>query len=418
MSGLSVLYAKKATEEGEWASIPNRDRTGRLREVYWALHAKSKIGPKSLGPKPFSSMRLEWRADRSVIGRARDDPGDMFILLAEMGPKSAQTFEWLEVTEVFTTVPASQIESAMRTWHRIPQRDAVDFNEFRKGIPRGRPSRVEQRKAADKVVAQVMRKLAKASYLELLEKYGYGTLVVGLPLWFAVPPDDPFRANNAIDDFITRTVLGLEDIRQRVLKRSDCPFRNVIVIWDTTPQALREWGETRSARYDDARGSSMVSGMGTLGLVQMADALEKTVIETRTPESEAPSISLHLDVKITKEMSGRGPYPELVETLRNMRHEGVDYRARASKMLRWRGWETPLKMLCFVRIRGAEGSQHRIARKFPMSHAWRAKVTRARARRLYRESKRKGRVFGRTGNANEADSQRTRRRRAATGGSS
>ena len=81
MSGLSVIYAKKATEEQEWASIPNRDRTGRLREVYWARHAESKIGPKSLGPKPFSSMRLEWRADRSVIGRARDDPGDMFTRL-------------------------------------------------------------------------------------------------------------------------------------------------------------------------------------------------------------------------------------------------------------------------------------------------------------------------------------------------
>ena len=305
----------------------------------------------------------------------------------------------------------------MRTWHKIPQRDDVDFNEFREGISRGRPSRIEQRKAADKVIAQVMRKLTKDSYLELLEKYGYGTLVVGLPLWFAVPPDDPFRANNAIDDFITRTVLGLEDIRQRVLKRSDCPFRNVIVIWDTTPQALREWGETRSARYDDARGSSMVSGMGTLGLVQMADALERTVIETRTPESEAPSISLQLDVKIIKKMSGSGPYPELVETLRNWRHEGGNYRSRVREMLRWKGWETLLKMLCFVRIHGAEGLQNWLARKFPMSHAWRAKVTRARARRLYRESKRKGRVFGRTGNANEVDSQRKRprRRRAATG---
>ena len=36
MTGLSVLYTRQAAEEREWAAIPDRDRTGRLREVYWA----------------------------------------------------------------------------------------------------------------------------------------------------------------------------------------------------------------------------------------------------------------------------------------------------------------------------------------------------------------------------------------------
>ena len=34
MSGLEVLYDKKAAEEQEWAEIPDRDKPGRLREVY------------------------------------------------------------------------------------------------------------------------------------------------------------------------------------------------------------------------------------------------------------------------------------------------------------------------------------------------------------------------------------------------
>ena len=71
----------------------------------------------------------------------------------------------------------------------------------------------------------------------------YGTLVVGMPLWFAVPPDNPFRAENTIDDFTTRTKLGLEDVKRRLLRRRDSPFRKVIVKWDTTPEALRAWRE-------------------------------------------------------------------------------------------------------------------------------------------------------------------------------
>ena len=102
------------------------------------------------------------------------------------------------------------------------------------------------------MIAQIEKKLVKASYRELLEKYGYGTLVVGMPLWFAVLPDDPCRLANAIDDFMTRTALGLEDVKRRLLRRRDCPFRKVIVVWDTTPQALREWRDGRSSEYEDA----------------------------------------------------------------------------------------------------------------------------------------------------------------------
>ena len=186
MTGLSVLYAREAAEEREWAAIPDRDRTGRLREVYWARRAVSKSGRKS-----FVSMNLNWWADRTEIGRRRDEPGDGFIYLVDMTPRVDEGFEWLEVTEVFTTVPASKIEGAMRAWNGIPDKHPVDFDQFRKDLRRGRPSRVEQRGAADQVIAQIETKLAKASYHELLEKYGYGTLVVGMPLWFAVPPGRP-----------------------------------------------------------------------------------------------------------------------------------------------------------------------------------------------------------------------------------
>ena len=292
MTGLSVLYAKEAAEEREWAAIPDRDRTGRLREVYWACRAELKSGRKS-----FTSVNLKCRANRTEIGRRRDDPGDGFIYLVDMTPRVEDRFEWLEVTEVFTTVPALRIEGAMRAWNGIADKQPVDFDEFRKGLRRGRPSRMEQRRAADQVIAQIERKLAKTSYHELLERYGYGTLVVGMPLWFAVPPDDPFRAENAVDDFMTRTTLGLEDVSQRALRRRDCPFRNVIVIWDTTPQALREWRKRRCAEYDDAANTSLENPMPASFWGVLSGALEKAVSKTATPEREAPSMCLRIPAK-------------------------------------------------------------------------------------------------------------------------
>ena len=388
MTGLSVLYAKEAAEEREWAEIPDRDRTGRLREVYWARRAESKSRRKS-----FVSINLNWRADRTDIDRRRDDPGDGFVYLVDMTPRVEDRFEWLEVTEVFTTVPASQIEGAMRAWNGIADNDPVDFEEFRKGLPQGRPSRVEQRRAADQVIAQIERKLAKTSYHELLERYGYGTLVVGMPLWFAVPPDDPFRAENAVDDFMTRTTLGLEEIRQRVLRRRDCPFRNVIVIWDTTPHALRTWREERSTAYEDAANASLENSMGASMWGVISDALEEAVSKTETPECDAPSMCFHLNAKTQKKALGTGPYPELVEALGEVLRERNENPLGLRAMLKLRVALTLCKLLCFLRIHGIEGLERWIARRFSVSHAWRVKATRRKTRRFYRESRRRGREF-------------------------
>ncbi len=84
MTGLSVLYASEAAKERDWAAVPGRHRTGRLREVYWARRAESKSG----------------RTDRAAIGRRSDDPGDGFVYLVSMAPRVEDRFEWLEVTEV------------------------------------------------------------------------------------------------------------------------------------------------------------------------------------------------------------------------------------------------------------------------------------------------------------------------------
>ena len=389
MTGLGVLYASEAAKERDWAALPDRDRTGRLREVYWARRAESKSGRKW-----SVNATLNWRPDRTAIGRRSDEPGDGFIYLVSVAPRVEDRFEWVEVTEVFTTVPASQIQGAMRAWNGIPDKHPVEFDEFRRGLPRGRPSRGEQRSAADRVIAQIERKLAKASYRELRERYGYGTLVVGMPLWFAVPPDDPFRAENAIDDFMTRTELGLEDVKRRVLRRRDCPFRKVVVVWDTTPQAVREWRVGKSSAYEDAANASLENPMGVALRGVFSDGLEKAISKTGTPENEAPSMSLHLDMKTNKKASGTGPYPELVVAFGEVLREGSEHPVGRWPPLKSKVALALLKLLCFVRIHGLEGLERRIVRKLSVSHAWRKTAARRTARQLYRESRRRGRAFG------------------------
>lgn len=68
----------------------------------------------------------------------------------------------------------------------------MDSDEFQRDLRRGRPLRIEQRIAADQLIAQIEKTLAKRTYDEPLEKYGYRTTIVDKPLWFAVPPNDPF----------------------------------------------------------------------------------------------------------------------------------------------------------------------------------------------------------------------------------
>ena len=393
MTGMSVLYAREAAKERGWASIADRDKTGRLREVYWAHKAAGKL---RTGAKPFVSATLRLTADRGDIGRRRAEAGDEFVYLVETTSRRVEDrFEWLEVTEVFTTVPALRIRGAMRAWNGIADRNPVDFDEFREGLRRGRPSRMEQRKAADAVIDAVNRKLGKTSYRDLLERYGYGTLVVGMPLWFAVLPDEPFRPENAVDDFLTRTSLGLKEVGRRTLRRRDCPFRNVFVMWNPTPEALREWNNGRSAEYEDAANTSFRKPMpASFWLGVLPDLVEQAVAKTGIPESEAPSGLFHVSEKTRKKARGKGPYPEFVEAVGKAFRGPVENPTGLGAMLKWRLSLSLLKLFFFKRVHGTDGLKRRIGRKFSISHAWRMRAVRRKQRSLYRQSVRGGRAFG------------------------
>ena len=306
MTGLSVLYANQAMEERGWADVPDRNKVSRLREVYWLRS----VAP--LAPESSLKVQLHWRPDQRELGRRADLPGDGFAYVATMFPSAEASFEWFEVTEVFTTVSPEQINAAMRARNGIASKQPVDFDDFLGMLRKGRPSRVEQRKAADAVIAQTERKLSKSSYRELMERYGYGTLVVGLPLWFAVLPEDPWRAENALDDFYTRTSLGLNELKQRALERRDCPFRRIRVTWDTTPEAWREWSRRRSADYDDVVNTGLENAIPVAKVMTLLS-------ESMDDKANSETMRLLVEKKTQKTRLGRGPYPEMVDRLAGCR---------------------------------------------------------------------------------------------------
>ena len=381
MTGLSVLYAKGAAKETGWARVAPRDRTGRLREVYWARCAETASRRRS-----SFGMVLTSRPDRNEVMRGPSDPGDGLIYKLRLFPSPEGQFEWVEVTEVFTTVSAKQIEGAMSAWNGIQSKHQVDFAEFRRAVRRGRPTRADQRRAADKVIEQVRKKLRKTSYQELAERYGYGTLVVGMPLWFAVPPDDPFRAVNALDDFLTRTWISLEEMKRTELRRAACPFRKVIVTWDTTPEAMDEWRHRRSPDYEDVANASLCGLVPGSTLLDRASSL---MFKAAIPESDMPSRNLHITVKTKKKRSGIGPYPELVQLLGQFVPELEDKGDKVVERVRTGISLTLCKLLWFRRLHGTKGLRAWVARKMSVSHAFKVRAAQRRARLLYRESMRR-----------------------------
>ena len=384
MTGLSVLYASQAMKDRGGADVPDRNKVSRLREVYWLK------GVAPSGPKSSLKMQLYWRPDQRELGRRADLPGDGFAYVATMFPSADASFEWFEVTEVFATVPPEQINAAMKARNGIASKQPVDFDDFLGMLRKGRPSRVEQRKAADAVIAQTEMKLRKSSYRELMEQYGYGTLVVGLPLWFAVLPEDPWRAENALDDFYTRTSLGLNELKQRVLERRDCPFRRIRVTWDTTPEAWREWSRRRSAAYDDAANTSLENPIPVAKMMALfSESLDRTISKTECPDSETPSMSLLIEKKTQKTRRGRGPYPEMVvllgQIVRERERQGDGILGKVMQRI----FLALLPLLCVVRICGLGGLARWIGRRLSVSHAWKVHATRRRARILYAESRRR-----------------------------
>ena len=233
--GLGILYAPPPANEEL-----NSRNINRIGETYWIKSAtKRKPGHRTWEV----GLSITYPLNHSDVGVSGGDPVDGFFYRIDYdltGVASRQ--EWYEVTEVFPADNPLDIQDFMRWRNGIPPRqEEFDPDEFLDGIDHGLPSPDEQRAFADEVLLKAERKLRRKPYRTTKESFGYGTLVVGLPLWFAAMPLHPFRKQNADVDFACRTAEGLDRLRLEYLADDTNPFGRVVVLWESTSAAIAEW---------------------------------------------------------------------------------------------------------------------------------------------------------------------------------
>ena len=288
--------------------------------------------------------------------------------------------EWFEVTEVFEGVKAKDVEAFMRIRNGLPARRAFDPTAFANRLDLGTPGRAAQRRAADQVIAAVGKKLAKVSYRDMRKSHGFGTLIVGLPLWFATYPADPHRAENVIDDFVTRVAIGLKP-HFRQLRSRRCPFWRIVVVWQITAQSMREWTcRARFDVYDDPAYRSFSALPAKLGSLM-------PVLLDMTPGGLTQRIAGARSEKRGKQVELS---PRMAPLLRALDDMATRLRLRFHQRIKWSILQRCLELVCFVRIYGLAGLERwMIVRLSP--RRWTARLaTRRRAQRLYRTSRRPG----------------------------
>lgn len=391
-TGLEILFARRKAGDG-LDDVPDRDIAGELRERFWIRKVANADRGGRLWTIAISTPR--W-IERQEVGRDRNQPGDGFRYLYREGTDGTESrAEWFEVTEVFERVAPKAIETFMRAVNGCSVDPAFAPNRFLGELEMGIPCRAAQRRAADRVIAAIDKKLKKASYADMWRRHGYGTLIVGLPLWFAMVPANPTRARNVVDDFVTRVRVTLGSYK-RQLKKQDCPFWKIVVVWLASRESVLELRDrVRYDIYDDPAYRKLSGWPGTpatqirLWLKTMALVEENpaavvqfggfpmslaVAVNRKKPRHDA-ALQLPPDVLALKRAMEDAP--------RNRAH------ARLFERVKWGVMRRVAEILGFIRSEGLHGFRRWAgARLSPRCHLTRL-AAKLRARHLYRASQRR-----------------------------
>ena len=390
-TGLEILFAKQEPGDGldglrEW------DILKELRERYWIRMAED-IGEKR-GPWTVAIRGTLW-IERQDIGRDRNDSGDGFRYVYRLGTDGMESrAEWFEVTEAFEGVKAKDIEAFMLVNNGGTADSNFDPDTFLSGLDMEIPCRSAQRRAADRVIDAVAWKLNHPPYQGMWREHGYGTLVVGLPLWFAAGPADPLRAENVIDDFRTRVTIGLKPYA-RQLKKKSCPFWRIVVVWMASRESLSELrGKVRYDVYDDPAHRKIRGLQVKLeSYLPLLSKIMSKVEEARRRGEKAGWVTRSVAVAHPKKQ-GAEPSPQLPSAVEALKQalERADTRRLLDPPLeraRWRAKRRALDVLCFLRVHGLSGLSRWATNKLSPHHRIARLAIRDRELRLYRVSRRR-----------------------------
>ena len=370
---MRILYLTPGSKD-DISDIGKRDLPAALREKYWIKQAEN----AGIGTSP-DALRfvMPWDIEQQELGRSRNDPGDGFRYVIHGGTSGLDgRAEWFEVTEVFEGVKAQDIDSFMRIQNGIAVHRAFDPDAFRNGLDLGSPGRAAQRRASDSVIIAVDRKLAKSSYKGMSTAHGFGTLIVGLPLWFASYAVNPYRAENVIHDFVTRVSIGLEPHLRR-LKSRECPFWRIVVIWNTTSRSMKEWSfRLRPDQYHDPVMWALT------GIPAIPGPIAESLVDL------APDrITLHIARAFPEKLQERVQLPlRMVPILRRVDNLAMCHRVPVYQRLKLRIATQCLGMGRFVRVHGLAGLKRYFVVRLSPRHCMARLVRRRRAQHLYHAS--------------------------------
>ena len=380
-SGLGVLYATDNSKDRP-EHIQLRDLPVDLREKYWI----EKVGHR----KPKHSLDLVQITLKHEIERFRQNPGDGFRFWVHSGKSGVQSeMEWFEVTERYPSVNARDVNDFMRCANSIATKRDFDPVVFLNSVDFSRPSRSVQRRASDIVIQAVKDKALKESYKPMLENYGYGTLIVGLPLWFATPPINPFRPENVIDDFMCRTLAGLEHLFKGVLRSKKCPFGRIVVVWESSLTAMRQWvSRANLENYDHPALMSLESPFKLVSIVQIATKILNKHQEENI-NGVLPGLLLHVRFD---QRSRRGLFKQSPTFVRALEEISANIQRETTEIsftnVGWVLRRQIFKVLCFVRLHGVIGFLRWMSSSLLLGRLNKF-AQRSRSRSLYRASLKK-----------------------------
>ena len=382
--GAEILRSVGNEANPNWLDVRPRDVAKYLRERHWIKQWSGNRWPRG----GYIGIHSEKELRAAELGRALDDPGDAFFelkLTSQRLDALITVRTWVEVREVFLPGQAAKVNRFVREYNGIRGKGTIDGSEFLRSLDLGVPGARIQREMANEVVRAVMEKASKGavggSYRPLVNDYGRGVLVVGLPLWFAAWPETLTEPTTLIDEFIPRVLLGFQAIERNVLRQPWCPFDSVVVIWNPTLESIDSWAKAAdSAFYSDPANvlwRSPVSLLKVSSLAELGESMNFTVRWDRYPSVDAAVAN-----QVRRIQFGRGPRPFGVKAKLRIVPMKTG-KGRKGWRFRIRVWL--LQLLIFVWLNGLGGVRRwLVSRMSPAEFLGRWKMRRE-LKRLYGE---------------------------------
>jgi len=303
-TGLGCLFAR--SEQRDRTSERDSDEIKNIIEQYWIKQLPS-VGQANIS-RAGSSMSLLF--PRSILSSNHafaqmNSQGDGIHLkfndhlghfLSESG-----SVEWFEVTEVYHKSIANpkEIRAFRNHVNGYYSYTGFDPRKFLKSLNMSTPDQSLQKELAYLVLKAINSKLDPKKYQKTYEESGYGTLIVGIPLWFLMCNTYDKNAESTKDIFIRILDEGLLPFKERI-KEKHCPFRRIVVIWTPSLHSVRQWQS--QAKHDIYRKLMLI----------MVEGADKMKVKPGLPRDLRLSVEINCDYKQHKEIR-----------LQNLLHSGL-----------------------------------------------------------------------------------------------